>query len=247
VKLKTITLLNNDFLDIFSQEYANEFTISEDKIKIKNNDKLYLFSYLLSSKVIELNINKITANILKNIDIPLKEKKEIIDAFVPSEYSKIILTHLLYQYFLENNEINIEGFLNFRIEFLNRIIQKEIEKEIRKRRIEREYDNFISLLKYYVSIQKTKTSKVSVEILPENDFRILDENSVDITQNLKFEFIEDMRVNNGEKIKNDDLLISILIYLSPQKIIFQNWNNLKNYEIKKTIQDVFENKIIFRS
>jgi len=242
-----IKLLNSDIKELFSEEYADEFAFDDEKIKIKNNDKLYLFSYLLSCKVMELNIDKIVAKMIKNIDISTKEKREIIHSFAPSEYSKIILTHLLYQYFLENDEINIDGFINFRTEFLNRIIKKELEREIQKKCIEREYDNFIGLLKYYVSIQKTRVNKVYVDILPNNDFQIQDENNIDITKRLKYEFMADMKVNSEEKIKNDDLLISILIYLSPKEIIFQNVNNLKNYEIKKTIQDVFENKIVWNS
>ena len=54
----------------------------------------------------------------------------------------------------ENNEININGFITFRMKELREDIEAIIDKVVEKYMVEKEYSEFIKLLKYFVETGK---------------------------------------------------------------------------------------------
>jgi len=231
-------------INIESQELANniapEYAMRNDKVQIDTEDHLYVFSKHLADLIIEQHL----ANIIKKATRRSLYIKDLQN-FYPSEYSKIVLTRLIYIYLLDNNTINIEGFLNFRANLFFNILKTEVEDAITKRKIEREYNEFIGLLRYFVAVSKPKVIEAHVKIDNDNFF-IYDENENDITVSCMLEFSQNICSDDGYKMKNDDLLISSLIFLSPRRIFFSNFSDLKNEQLKKTIQDVFAEKLTYK-
>jgi len=219
--LRTISILNSAIYDElnkkYSAEFAKDFAFFDNKVKVKKDDKLYLLSFFLAEQMIEDY----------KFDIP------------PNEHCKIVLTRLIYQYLLNNSEINVEGFLNFRAKVFYDELRRQAEEEAKKARTEQEYEEFINLLKYYIAMQVPKHAEITV-VFHENDFQILDKKRRDITGVSTAEFIYNTR-------NNDDLLISTLIFLAPKKMYIENFDNLKNQELKKTLSDVFKNRIISKT
>ncbi|KAA8668588.1 sporulation protein YtxC, partial [Clostridium sp. HV4-5-A1G] len=62
----------------------------------------------------------------------------------------------------ENNEINIDGFVTFRIKELLDDLESIVDKVVEKYMVNKEYNEFIKLLKYFVEIQESKIDYLSI-------------------------------------------------------------------------------------
>lgn len=143
----------------------------------------------------------------------------------------------------ENNEININGFIRFRMKELFQEIEQIVDKIVERHIIEKEYNEFIKLLKYFVEVQESKIDEVNIIIDEMGMYTILDGNSKDI-YDLFLDEVEDFNMSLVG-VNKDDLLISGLIANSPKKIVIHGAENTLNVEIIETIKQVFEEKVIF--
>lgn len=142
----------------------------------------------------------------------------------------------------ENKEINIDGFIRFRMKELTDNIENIIDKVVEKYMVEKEYDEFIKLLKYFVDIQESKMSEVNIIIHKNGEYSVNDENGKDVT----VEMISDFKMDKYTRGSNiEDFLISALITNAPKKVIIHSVQNCKNKEFIKTIESVFENRVKF--
>ena len=141
----------------------------------------------------------------------------------------------------ENNEININGFIRFRMRELFEDIETIVDRVVEKHMVEKEYNEFIKLLKYFVEIQESKIQEVNIVINKRGSYTIFDENNNDIYDL----FLDDLNDFNTSmmNVNKDDLLISGLITNSPEKIIIHGVENSLNIEIIETIKQVFEDKV----
>ena len=64
----------------------------------------------------------------------------------------------------ENSEININGFIRFRMKELKSNIEMVIDKVIENYMVEKEYKEFVKLLKYFVDIQESKIEEINIFI-----------------------------------------------------------------------------------
>ncbi len=143
----------------------------------------------------------------------------------------------------ENNEINIDGFIRFRMKEIFKEIEIIVDRIVERHMVEKEYNEFIKLLKYFVEIQESKLEEVHIIINKRGAYTILDKDRNDIYDL----FLDDLNDFNMSIISanKDDLLISGLITNSPEKIIIHGVKNSLNIEIIDTIKQVFEDKVIF--
>lgn len=141
----------------------------------------------------------------------------------------------------ENNEININGFIRFRMGEIFEDIETIVDRVVEKHMIEKEYNEFIKLLKYFVEIQESKIKEVNVVINKRGSYMIFDENNNDI-YDLFMDDLNDFN-NSMMNVNKDDLLISGLITNSPESIIIHGVENSLNIEIIETIKQVFEDKV----
>lgn len=142
----------------------------------------------------------------------------------------------------ENSEINVNGFIRFRMKELREDIENIIDKVIESYMVEKEYKEFIKLLKYFVEIQESKIDEVNIVIGEAGNYSIIDKNKNDIFNEFMKELIE-CKVDSD--VKMEDIIISGLITNSPKKVIIHGKNNCINKEFMDTIESVFENKVSF--
>ena len=107
---------------------------------------------------------------------------------------------------------------------------------------EREYEEFIRLLKYFVSIQENRPPAVNVLVRAEGVYELFDSNGRNITKKCLMEFLTDENVIS--EVNFDDLLISMLITLAPKKIIVHGSEKITNKELFLTIERVFEGEVV---
>ena len=106
--------------------------------------------------------------------------------------------------------------------------------------IEKEYGEFIRLLRYFVEIQEPKVDEIHVVVGEDNRYVLLD-SSLRIINN---DLLEDLaREISDKEISHDDLLISSLITIAPRKITIHESERIKNKELLITINTVFSGKV----
>lgn len=239
----------------FIKIYCEDEKYSE---KIKNWFELYM-SNILYNILIENFIDHNLQNFITDTYFflkydEIKEVKEIISKEIKMD-SKIIndesifvlnrknnIVKKIVQCVEENNELNIDGFLRFRIKDYMEEIQDMIDKIIEQYMSLKEYNEFINLLKYFVDIQDSKIELVNVIIDTDGNYIIKDELGEDITEKF-FSEINDVKATGEVTI--DDMLISALITNIPHHIVIHCSENSNNKEILETIKNVFENRVSF--
>jgi len=110
--------------------------------------------------------------------------------------------------------------------------------------MEREYREFIRLLRYFVDIQEPKFNAVHIIAGYDNKYVLLDENKNEITNECLQEFVND--IPEGE-INYDDLLVSSLITMAPRKLVIHGAKSFRNKELLETIKNVFWGKVVICS
>lgn len=143
-------------------------------------------------------------------------------------------------FILENDYINIEGFITFRMKALLKDIECIIDKVVEDYMIEKEYNEFIKLLKYFVDIQECKLDEVNIIVQRNNSYEVKDTMGVDIFKN----FLSEIADMSEEGIINvEDVIISGLITNSPKKIKIYNEEQCLNKEFIQTIKSVFGERV----
>jgi len=145
--------------------------------------------------------------------------------------------------YLENNSsIIIPGFVRFRMKDYVSEIEDAVDRAVEEYLMEREYNEFIKLLRYFVEIQEPKVDTINVLKNPDNSYRLLDGQGVTVNNELLDDLAGEVLENN---INYDDLLISSLITIAPTRIVFHNGAVSEGSEILDTIKKVFHNKIAY--
>ena len=142
----------------------------------------------------------------------------------------------------ENREINIKGFITFRMKEFREDLESIIDKVVEHYMAEKEYNEFIKLLKYFVEIQDSKIDEVNIIFKENGDYLIQDNNGEDIFSILTSELSEAKYTGT---VSVEDMLISGLITNCPKKINIHCSYNCVNSELLETIRNVFLDRVVF--
>lgn len=228
------------------------------KMPTKDMDKI--LRYYVASAIADLIVNDFQLGFLPKIlkshyaNFTEDEKQQILLR------ARVLLTHntetgeedviqlinrrnqILYKvldYLNANNELVIEGFIRFWLKDYFQELCEAVDKAVDSFVIDREYQEFIRLLKTFVDIQEPRADKVHVIVRTSGLFRLLDEDG-DIVENEYLEgFVLDLVQNQADY---DDLLVSALITVAPKKIVL---HFRRSRDVAQTIVNVFENRVEF--
>lgn len=142
----------------------------------------------------------------------------------------------------ENEEINIKGFITFRMKELREDIEEIIDKVVEEYMVEKEYKEFVKLLKYFVDIQESKIDKINIYIHEGGDYILKDGYGNDVFSDFMKELSE-CRIDTEAKI--EDIIISGLITNAPKQIIIHHKENCINTEFIETIVNVFGDRVFY--
>lgn len=151
-----------------------------------------------------------------------------------------IITAKLLEYFDLSDSIILDGFVNFRLKEYRKELEDIVDKAVDDFLMEREYKEFIKLLKYFVEIQEPKINVIHILNRYDGKYVLLDEKKKEITNECTEEFLNE--IAEGE-INYDDVLVSSLITLAPSKVIIHIENMFKNKELLETIKNVFGSRV----
>ena len=150
------------------------------------------------------------------------------------------IVHRVIEYLERNQEIVLEGFINFRLKDYIMEIEDIVDAAVDDFLLEKEYLEFIRLLRYFVEIQEPKINEVHILLEKNNVFKLVDRNGKAIESEYLDGFAVEL-MNNS--INYEDLLISALITLAPRLVVIHLTNPDEPRDTIKTIENVFGKRV----
>ncbi|MGN1297696.1 MAG: putative sporulation protein YtxC [Clostridia bacterium] len=216
----------------------------------KDND---LFLNKISSILSLLVLDELEEDFLKKILLQnyfyfdSKERNQILNLcfdITANNFSVIFdkkfkaLFYSFYNFLSNNKSLVLKGFTNFRIKSYLKILDDIVNEAVNNFIIEKEYLEFISLLKLYINSQNSNCEIVHM-IYSSTESILLDENKEIITisnDNFKAKYLSDITFSSN------DYTLNSLLTLLPKKIYIHLIDDGID-EFITTLQAVFENRI----
>lgn len=154
---------------------------------------------------------------------------------------QMLLFDAFYEYISAHHSIVLSGFVNFRLKEYRNIIEDLVDFSVNEYIVEREYLEFISLLRIYINSQPSSNQTIHLISL-EHDTFLLDENMQVINVDkgaLSAKYLSDV------SFSNNDYILNTLLNLLPNKIYLHLASPSSNLDFINTLQLIFENRIEF--
>jgi putative sporulation protein YtxC len=156
---------------------------------------------------------------------------------------KLIIKNKFKEVLERSSTINLNGFINFRLKFIKLYAVQVVERCIDSYLMKKEYLDFISIIKL-ISDKDEKENELVNIMYNNNKLQVYDKNMQKLTFITNAEFSTEL----GEKtVLYDEIIINILLSVSPRKIIIHETKiDKKNKEAINTIdviKKIFENKV----
>lgn len=229
--------------------YCNKsFKIYENVILHYKDNNIEQFKNLVAQLITEVIIKFYQEKILRRIinvnyfyfdEFERKIILENCDEFIKQEEEEITETVFVgvEEYILEHKNIVIEGVANFRINEYIKILDNIVDMAVNKYIIEKEYREFINLLKVYVNSTSSKTDML--HLIYTNGESILldrDKNIIQVDYNLSnAKYLSDITFSSN------DIALNTLLSLLPKKIEVHLING--EDEFINTLKLIFENRV----
>jgi len=176
---------------------------------------------------------------LKNLNHGLETSDE---TFVEYLSRKSMILQKLLEYLQFNDRLIIEGFIRFRLKDYLQDLYGVVDRAVDDYMMEKEYKEFIRLLKYFVKIQEPRQELVHVLLKHSGSFKLLDGNE----KNISNEYLDGFIIESEEpEINYEDLLVSALITIAPTAIVLHFQANHQTIKATDTIKSVFGERVTY--
>lgn len=197
---------------------------------------LHFYEYKLIRRILEYNYFYFNQN----------EKREIIsiaqnfieDDIITHEDNYFAVFYALSDYIKENKSIVLEGFVNFRLQGYMKNLDYIVDLSVNKFITDKEYLEFVNMLKLYVTLTPPKASLVHLiyfggdSILLSKDKKIipLDDDT------LSAKYLSDI------SFSSNDYALNALLNITPRKLIIHLADSVKTDEFINTLKLIFEGR-----
>ena len=255
--LKKIELDNVYFSCHKFNIYSNIF------IHYKGKDLNLFFSTIsniLSFLVLDIYEDSITRNILQKeyFYFDKSDQNIVLDKYNDNRLESIedfeikenILFDSFYSFFNNYNsndvccKLYLKGFITFRLKKYISELEKCIDCAVNQYLVEKEYAEFVSLLKIYIISEGYKSDLVHL-IYRNNDKNansvLLDKNKNIIDTNINLlnaKYLSDISFSSS------DMILNTLLNLLPKKIYIHLYDENDEDEFVNTLELIFENRIV---
>lgn len=148
-----------------------------------------------------------------------------------------IITNEFFKFFQENKYVILDGFVNFKLKEYLKELDSVVDMCVNKFIIEREYNEFIMLLKDY--IQNTPSNTKKLHLIYKNEKSVLlDENMnpIEINKNtIPQQYLSDITFSSN------DLNLNAILTLLPEKLFIHS--EQKEDDFINTLKMIFENRV----
>jgi putative sporulation protein YtxC len=144
----------------------------------------------------------------------------------------------------QSEHLNIEGFIHFRLPDYQLELKRVVDDAVEHYLTEKEYREFVRLLKYFLEIQQPKIDLVHLAVDEKGQFQITDQRYKKIDPREWEEF--DLDDFEGES-DYEDLLVSMLVSVAPRQIMLHQ-NVLPRYpKTVETLRRIFDSRLLICS
>lgn len=228
-------------------KFYNNFIVH---YKGKDIDSFYnIFSNILSSAIIDFYERDIIRHIISSnyfyfTDIEQRKIFDIVNNYlynnelVESYIRKDSINISCIEYFSNNKSAILDGFVNFRINDYIKIIDYIVDMAVNKFVIDREYTEFIDLLKCYINSKDCGTTDVHL-IYQNEESTLLDESKriIDLDESiLNSKYLSDITFSSN------DYTLNTLLTLLPQRIYIHLVDGIQD-EFINTLKLVFDDRV----
>ena len=157
--------------------------------------------------------------------------------YSPNERKKSIYNKV-YSYISSNRSIILKGFISFRLKEYFDFLLEQVDKSVNKYIVEKEYSEFISILKLYINSESSNCNIIHL-VYRNSKSILLDENKsiIDVEKDLlNKKYLSDI------SFSSNDYALNTLLNLIPQKIIVHLIDKDID-EFINTIKLIFEDKV----
>lgn len=242
-----------DYLELEEVKYSkNKFKIYSNIIVHYIGEKISFFDEKLSSIITDTILKFYKEKMIKKIinfdyfyfeehekKIIIQNCCEIIESLEYEQISKEkeYIHEAVLQYVIENKSMILEGFVNFRIKEYIKYLDSIVDIAVNKYIIEKEYNEFISLLRMYINSKKSNIKNLHL-IYGKSELTILDENKniVPLCKEIyNAKFLSDIIFSEN------DYALNTLLTLLPQRIEIHLLDS--EDEFIKTVKLIFEDRV----
>ncbi|WP_018753081.1 putative sporulation protein YtxC [Paenibacillus sanguinis] len=149
-----------------------------------------------------------------------------------------LIYRALYDYLLTSPQLQLSGFAAFRLKAYDTMLSEAIDLATDDYLHDQQYEEFISLLQYFVGLQETLTPLVHLMHKQGPEFSILNEQFAAIHVPDSGGVVA--RIADQE-IQMEDVIVSTLISLSPERILLHTQE--PDAQIIKTISRIFGERV----
>ncbi len=153
-----------------------------------------------------------------------------------------VIERKIRDYLLNQNEhLNIEGFIHFRLQDYQLELKKVVDDAVENYLTEKEYREFVRLLKYFLEIQQPKIDLVHLAVDEKGQFQITDQRfkKIDPREWEEFE-LDDFE----EDSDYEDVLVSMLVSVAPRQIMLHQ-NVLPRYpKTVDALRRIFDSRLL---
>ena len=173
----------------------------------------------------------------------LTEIRERVDQIISVDQSvflskKKCLAQSVYRFLEENQYIAIDGFFRFRTKNVQQWFQSYVQRAIEDYLLDREYREFIQLLKYFVSVQRSKFIRVHVIHKENKNFQLLKEDGTPILIN---ELDKNFHEIINQSFSGEDFIVGALLSTAPEQVVLHTHSPEEN--IIRTLLQIFDGRI----
>lgn len=141
--------------------------------------------------------------------------------------------------FDEYSDLHLDGMIRFRMQAYMEELKELVDYAVDEFVMDKQYQEFITLLKYFVFVQEAKIPTVHLIHRGDYAFTLLDERLHPIeTKQMEGVVLEML----DQDLNYEDMIVSTLITVSPQTIFIhtQEWD----MQVIRTIRQIFEDRTV---
>ncbi len=143
----------------------------------------------------------------------------------------------LHEYLEQHGGVVVEGFVTFRLKEYLEELEEAVDRAVDDLMLDREHAEFIGLLRQFVQTQLPRLDVVHAVLCPEGDFRLMDSRENVITN----EYLEHCITGGSSSVNQEDLLISALITIAPQRLVVHCRPGCREESVE-TLRQVFSGR-----
>lgn len=214
------------FLNVLCDILSNTILNFYEKAKLKEiiNINYFYFSDAEKKQILNICINSINND-------------DTVESYIRKEHIYISLL----KYINNNKSFILDGFVNFRLSEYMKILDYTVDTSVNSFLIEREYFEFINLLKLYISSKNSQTDIVHLIYINNESILIDDNKNIISTKDNIFnaKYLSDI------SFSSNDYCLNTLLTLLPERIIIHLIDS--EDEFINTLKLIFEKRVLICS